>query len=131
MYLTTYYYSKGLFAERDYNKGEFVADYGGRILSLDDTERKDPSYFKVIGIDKRNGVIDGKYSFGDTLGRYIIMRKGNHPNCSWGKFDQKKQTIPIKTNKEVKQGEEFTVNYSPHIRRVLHSKKRGRPPKEQ
>jgi SET domain-containing protein len=121
-----------LFAERDYNKGEFVAEYGGRILSLDETEGKDPSYFRVIGIDKRNGVIDGKYGFGDTLGRYINSPlKGNYPNCTWGKFDPKTQTIPIKTNKEVKRGEEFMINYSPHIRRVLHSKqKRGRPRKE-
>ena len=46
-------------------------EYRGRILSQDETEDKDQSYFKVIGVDKHNGIIDGKYSFGNALGRYI------------------------------------------------------------
>jgi SET domain-containing protein len=119
-----------LFAERDYEKGEFVAEYGGRILSWDEAEDKDQSYFRVIGIDKHNGIIDGKYDFGDTLGRYInTPMKGKHPNCRWYEFNQKTQTITIKTNKEVKCGQEFTIRYSPPIRDALQEKKkRGRPP---
>ncbi len=49
----------GLFALRDFVKGEVVTEYGGRILSLEDTEGKDSSYFRVIGLSKENGVIDG------------------------------------------------------------------------
>lgn len=122
-----------MFAERDYNKGEFVAEYGGRILSLDETEGKDQSYFRVIGIDRQNGVIDGKYHFGDALGRYINMPlKGDYPNCRWGKFNPKTRTITINTNKDVKLGQEFTIRYSPPIREALQSKKkRGRPRKEE
>jgi hypothetical protein len=117
---------------RDYEKGQVVAEYGGRILALDEMEGKDSSYFRVIGIDKRNGVIDGKYCFGNALGRYINSPpKGKRPNCSWGKYNQKTKTIPIKTNKAVKKGEKFMIRYGPHTDRVVKStKRRGRTPRQ-
>jgi hypothetical protein len=82
----------------------------------------------VIGVDKHNGIIDGKYDFGDTLGRYINMpMKRKQPNCRWYDFNKENQTITIKTNKAVKCGQEFTIRYSPHMREALHAKKkRGR-----
>jgi hypothetical protein len=115
-----------------FKKGEHVTEYGGRILSQDDTTGKDASYFRVIGIDKRNGIIDGKYGFGDAMGCYINTPLKRHPpNCTWGKFNPKTQTTSIKTNKVVQCGQEFTIRYSPHIRRMLHSTiKKGRPPKK-
>eukprot|EP00029_Vermamoeba_vermiformis_P002155 TRINITY_DN1253_c0_g1_i1.p1 TRINITY_DN1253_c0_g1~~TRINITY_DN1253_c0_g1_i1.p1 ORF type:complete len:210 (-),score=5.98 TRINITY_DN1253_c0_g1_i1:243-872(-) len=61
----------GLFALRDFVKGEVVAQYGGRILSPEDFKGKDSSYFRFIGLSKENGVIDGKYKFGDALGRCV------------------------------------------------------------
>jgi SET domain-containing protein len=103
---------KGLFALRDFVKGEVVTEYGGRILSLEDTKGKDSSYFRVIGLDTRNGIIDGKYGFGSSLGRYINSPpKGNYPNCTWGKYNEKTKTFAIKTNKMVKRGEEFVIRY--------------------
>jgi hypothetical protein len=57
--------------------------------------------------------------------------RGKHPNCRWYEFNQETQAITIKTNKEVKCGQEFTNRYSPPMRDVLLAKKkRGRPPRE-
>jgi hypothetical protein len=36
-------------------------------ISLEDTIAKDSSYFRVIGVDITNGVIDGKYGFRSSL----------------------------------------------------------------
>lgn len=121
----------GLFAARDFAKGELVTQYGGRILSENEMEGKDPSYFRVIGLDKRNGVIDGRYRFGDAFGRYINSPlKSKYPNCSWGKYNKQTRTFNIKTNKIVRKGEEFTIRYGPVVDKRLKSiKKRGRPPK--
>ena len=119
----------GLFAERDYQKDEVVAEYGGRILSRDEIEGKDQSYFRVFGVSKHEGIIDGKHDFGETLGRYInTPMKRKHPNVRWDKVDEEKKTIILKANKEIKRGTEFTIRYSPPMRAaLLAKKKRGRP----
>lgn len=120
---------QGLFAFRDFAKGEVVAEYGGRILSPKDLTGKDSSYFRVIGLTKENGVIDGRYNFGSALGRYINSPpRGKYPNCTWSKYNETTKTIAIKTNKAVKRGEELMIRYGPHVDSTLKAiKKRGRP----
>ena len=75
---------------------------------------------RVIGLDKNNGVIDGKYGFGNSLGRYINSPpKGKYPNCNWGKYSETTKTITINTNKAVKRGEEFMIRYGFQADRML------------
>lgn len=83
----------------------------------------------MIGLSKGNGLIDGKYKFGNALGRYINSPpKGKYPNCTWGKYNATTKTILIKTNKAIKRGVEFMIRYGPHVDRILKAiKRRGRP----
>ena len=58
--------------------------------------------------------------FGKHLGRYINSPpKGKYPNCTWGKYNEITKTIGIKTNKVVKQGEEFMIRYGPYTDNML------------
>jgi SET domain-containing protein len=100
---------KGLFAEKDYGKGEYVCDYNGTILWISDARKISKhapelaSYFLHLNNDI---IIDARES--TCLGRYI-----NHAypaNVKTLKNDIT-QKVYIITSKPVKKGEEFYLNY--------------------
>ena len=94
----------GLFAERDYKWNEFVCWYKG-VLSVcvysllsgvvlnDVNQCQNRSY--VYGSSKQFAV-DGRFHFGDGVGRYINVRmKGKNANVRWGGGMKKNKDLPL------------------------------------
>jgi SET domain-containing protein len=93
----------GLFAARDYKKGELVIEYVGKIVSEEEAQRIGGKYLFELN-DKWN--IDGK-------GRENIARYINHsckPNC-FPELNDEETRIFIYTKRSIAAGEEFTYNY--------------------
>jgi SET domain-containing protein len=93
----------GLFAARDYAKGELVIEYVGKIVSEEEAQRIGGKYLFELN-DKWN--IDGK-------GRENIARYINHsckPNC-YPELNAEETRIFIYAKRAIKSGEEFTYNY--------------------
>ncbi len=91
----------GLFANKDYKKGEFVIEYVGEIIDNDEADRRLGKY--LFELNKKE-TLDG--SARKNVARYI-----NHscrPNCE---VDIKKKKVLISTRKKVLAGEEFTYDY--------------------
>ena len=93
----------GLFAGRDYKKGEVVIEYVGEVITDAEAQRRGGKYLFELNDD---WTIDGK-------GRNNTARYINHscaPNCRPELTDDEKQVF-IYTKRNIKAGEEFTYNY--------------------
>lgn len=93
----------GLFAARDYKKGELVIEYTGEVISDAEAQRRGGKYLFELNDD---WTIDGKER--KNTARYI-----NHsckPNCYPELTDDETQVF-IYTKRALKAGEEFTYNY--------------------
>ena len=96
----------GLFAGRDFKKGEHVIEYIGEIVSDTEAQRRGGKYLFELN---DNWTIDGKDR--KNVARYI-----NHackPNCRPELNDDETQ-VHIYTTRAIKAGEEFTYNYGPY-----------------
>jgi SET domain-containing protein len=96
----------GLFALRDFKKGELVIEYVGEIISEAEAQRRGGKYLFELN---DNWTIDGKDR--KNIARYI-----NHackPNSRPELSDDETQ-VHIYTKRAVKAGEEFTYNYGPY-----------------
>lgn len=93
----------GLYAARDFKKGEVVIEYVGVIISEEVAQKRGGRYLFELN-DKCT--IDGKGR--DNIARYI-----NHsckPNCYPELTDDEKQVFII-TKKNISKGDELTYNY--------------------
>lgn len=93
----------GLFANRDYKKGELVIEYTGEKISDEEAQRRGGRYLFELN---DQWTLDGK-------GREHTARYINHsctPNCRPELTDDETQ-IFIYTKRAIKAGEEFTYNY--------------------
>ncbi len=93
----------GLFATRDFKKGELVIEYIGTVVSEEEAQKIGGKYLFELN-DKWN--IDGK-------GRKNIARYINHsckPNC-YPELNDEETRIFIYTKHAIEAGEEFTYNY--------------------
>jgi uncharacterized protein len=93
----------GLFAARNYKKGERVIEYTGETISEAEAQKRGGKYLFELN---DNWTIDGK-------GRENTARYINHsckPNCYPELTDDETQVF-IFTKRAIKAGEEFTYNY--------------------
>ena len=93
----------GLFARRDFKKGELIIEYTGEKITEAEANRRGGKYLIELN---DNWTIDGKGR--DNLARYI-----NHsckPNA-YPELDDKEEHIYIYAKKNIKPGEELTYNY--------------------
>lgn len=93
----------GLFAARDYKKGERVIEYVGEIITDGEAQRRGGKYLFELNDE---WTIDGK-------GRSNVARYINHScksNCYPELTDNEKQVF-IYTKRAIKAGEEFTYHY--------------------
>ena len=93
----------GLFARRDFKKGELIIEYTGEKITEAEANRRGGKYLFELN---DNWTIDGKGR--DNLARYI-----NHsckPNA-YPELDDKEEHIYIYAKKNIKPGEELTYNY--------------------
>ena len=98
---------KGLYAEKDYEAGELVTTYEGNVLSPEDVRKMDTSYMYK---PKQGLIIDGKFNFGSSKGRYInCAPKGEENNVTWGKLIGNK--VNIRAKRKIMKAEEFYINY--------------------
>lgn len=91
----------GLFATRDFKKGERIIEYVGRVISKDEEYSSRSKYLFEVSTRK---TIDGQAR--TNIARYI-----NHsckPNCE---PEIEKGRVFIDTIKKVKEGEEFVYDY--------------------
>ncbi|USN87512.1 MAG: SET domain-containing protein [Candidatus Nomurabacteria bacterium] len=93
----------GLFANRDFKKGDFIIEYTGEKISEDEANRRGGKYLFELNDE---WTIDAKGR--ENLARYI-----NHsckPN-SKPEIDDKEEHIFIYATKKIKVGDEITYNY--------------------
>ncbi len=93
----------GLFANRDYKKGELVIEYTGEKITDEEAQRRGGKYLFELNDE---WTLDGK-------GREHTARYINHscaPNCRPELTDDETQVF-IYTKRTIKAGEEFTYNY--------------------
>lgn len=93
----------GLFAEREYKKGERVIEYTGEVITDAEAQRRGGKYLFELN---NHWTIDGK-------GRANTARYINHscrPNCFPELTDDETQVF-IYTKRAITVGEEFTYNY--------------------
>jgi len=110
---TTICRGNGLFANRDYKSNELITNYDGNKLTQKELDNlKDKRYVYKKG----SVIIDGKYNFSDSLGRYInAPPRGSKTNVVWG-FEQLGGKVAIRAKKTrnklaVKRGNEFVISY--------------------
>lgn len=93
----------GLFAARDFKKGERVIEYVGEVITDAEAQRRGGKYLFELNDE---WTIDGK-------SRHNIARYINHackPNCYPELTDDEKRVF-IYTKRDIKAGEEFAYNY--------------------
>jgi len=93
----------GLFAARDFKKGEQIIEYTGEKITEDEANRRGGKYLFELNDE---WTIDGKGR--DNKARYI-----NHsckPN-SYPEIDETEEHIYIYAKKDITSGEEIVYNY--------------------
>ncbi len=93
----------GLFARRDFKKGEMIIEYTGEKITEEEANKRGGKYLFELN---NEWTIDGKGR--DNLARYI-----NHsckPN-SYPELDDEEEHIYIYAKRNIKSGEELTYNY--------------------
>jgi uncharacterized protein len=93
----------GLFAGKDFKKGEMVIEYVGESITDAEAQKRGGKYLFELNDE---WTIDGK-GRGNTA-RYI-----NHsckPNC-YPELSEDEKQVHIYTKRAIKTGEEFTYNY--------------------
>ena len=93
----------GLFAGRDFKKGDLIIEYTGEKITEAEANRRGGKYLFELN---DNWTIDGK-------GRENIARYINHsckPNTN-PELDEKEEHIFIYAKRTIKLGEEITYNY--------------------
>ncbi|MEX0672744.1 MAG: SET domain-containing protein-lysine N-methyltransferase [Candidatus Paceibacterota bacterium] len=91
----------GLFADQVIEKGQFVIEYTGEIITNDEADRRANKYLFEINT---------KWTM-DGSGRENIARYINHscrPNCE---TDVIKHTIKVYAKRKIQPGEELTYDY--------------------
>jgi SET domain-containing protein len=95
----------GLFAGRDFKKGDLIIEYVGEKITEEEANRRGGKYLFELN---DNWTIDGK-------GRHNIARYINHackPNAN-PQLDDAEEHIYIYAKKSIKKGEEITYSYGP------------------
>ncbi|MCA9356786.1 SET domain-containing protein-lysine N-methyltransferase [Candidatus Nomurabacteria bacterium] len=93
----------GLFANKNFKKGDLVIEYTGEKISSAEANRRGGRYLFELNDD---WTIDGK-------GRKNIARYINHsckPNC-YPELDEDEEHVFIYAKKKINPGEELTYNY--------------------
>lgn len=93
----------GLFALRDFKKGEMIIEYTGEKITEEEANRRGGKYLFELN---DNWTIDGKGR--ENLARYI-----NHsckPNC-YPELDDEEEHIYIYAKRNIKAGEELAYHY--------------------
>ncbi len=93
----------GLFARKEFVRGDFILEYTGEIISQDEANIRGGKYLFSISHQK---VIDGKERH--NLARYI-----NHsckPNA-YAELDEETEKVFIYAKKKISTGEEITYHY--------------------
>lgn len=93
----------GLFAAKDFKKGEFIIEYTGEKITEAEANRRGGLYLFELNDE---WTIDGK-------GRENTARYLNHscaPNC-YPELDENDEHIYIFAKRHIKAGEELTYNY--------------------
>jgi len=93
----------GLFAARDFKKGEIIIEYTGEKITEEEANRRGGRYLFELNDE---WTIDGKGRA--NLARYI--NHGCKPNC-YPELDDEEEHIFIYAKKNIKVGEELTYNY--------------------
>lgn len=91
----------GLFANRDFKKGEFIIEYIGERMTPEEANKKGGMYLFEINSKE---TVDGKDR--KNIARYI-----NHSCLPNSEVEIKNKRILIYTKKAVKNGEEFNYDY--------------------
>ena len=93
----------GLFADKEFKKGELIIEYVGEKITEEEANRRGGKYLFELN---DNWTIDGKAR--ENTARYI-----NHsckPNC-YPELDEKEEHVHIYAKRAIKPGEECTYNY--------------------
>ena len=96
----------GLFAQKEFKKGELVIEYTGETVSEAEAQRRGGKYLFELN---DNWTIDGKAR--ENIARYI-----NHackPNC-YPELNEDETKVFIYAKRTIAPGEEFTYNYGPY-----------------
>ena len=101
----------GLFANRNYTKGEEIIQYKGEIITSDEGNRRGGKYLFELN---DTWMIDGKER--TNTARYI-----NHscrPNA-YAELSEDETEVRIYAKKKIKAGEEITYNYGPQYFKMV------------
>lgn len=112
----------GLFATKEFKKGQKIADYRGRIMSQAEYDKLD-NWEGVYGVEIKKGEVMNADTTQDGLGRYanhcrpknIRAKhcKGNNAKISIShRGDDPK--VSLKATKKIRPGQEIYVNYGPN-----------------
>lgn len=93
----------GLFADKEYKRGDFIIEYIGELISEEEANRRGGKYLFEIN---NQVTIDGTTR--KNLARYI-----NHsckPNA-YAEVDEEEEKIRVFAKRSIKPGEEITYSY--------------------
>lgn len=112
---------RGLFAERDFKKGEYIAQYGGEILT---TEQYDKRYaddaMGAYGVQlDADRVIDARKTSAGVA-RYACDYHGSKrkPNAEYVADDEKDEVWVVAT-RAIKKGDEILTDYGDDMHRAM------------
>jgi len=110
---------KGLFAERDFKKGEQICKYGGEILTVDqyDKRYKDDSMGAYgIQLDEKRVIDAAKTTAGVARYACDYHGSGKKPNAEYISDDDE---VWIVATKKIKAGDEIFTDYGDDMHRAL------------
>lgn len=111
---------KGLFAERDFKKGENIVQYNGEILTVDQYDKRygdDAMGAYGITLDENRVIDAAKTSAG--VARYACDFHGSKakgPNAEYVSDDEEVWIVAIKN---IKKGEEIFTDYGDEMHRAM------------
>lgn len=110
---------KGLFAARDFKKGESIAEYAGERLTTQQYDKRyDKEGYGSYGMAvNRNLVIDARKT-NSGIARFVCdyTGSGQKPNVQ---YEEHKKKIEVVTLRKIKAGEELFADYGKEIREAM------------
>jgi hypothetical protein len=114
----------GLYASRPYNSGDVIVEYTGKIISVEDSEKKKKNrnyFFEVRRGRKPVYVIDSANNRNSSAAKFVntVLEFGDRRRNA--EFVQRNMKIYLKATKSIKRGQEIIGYYGENTQGVIDS----------
>ena len=116
---------KGLFAATDYEVGDVIQEYRGKIISDEEAEQKTRSKNYMMDVKENHKVIhviDAANSRSSSAVKFVNTTLTWNDHKRNAEFTQYNKKIYLVATKKIKTGSEILVYYGPDTKRIVTQK---------